>query len=46
MSNSKKSIKFAHVQKITNQAILHGAHVEKMTKTSAVVFIKATKSPL
>ena len=44
MPNSNKPIKFAHLQKIANQSMLHGAHVKEMAKTFTVVFMKARKS--
>ena len=33
MSNSNEAIKFAHLLKIINQSMLHGAHVKEMAKT-------------
>ena len=45
MWNSKKPIKFAHLQKLANQSTLNKAHVIEITKTCTVTFMKA-KNPL
>lgn len=44
MSYSNKSIKFAHLKKLANQSMLHGAHLKEMAKTSTVVYMKSRKS--
>ena len=40
MLNSNKPVKFAHLQKLDNQSILHGTHVIEMGKTMVLVFMK------
>ena len=44
MSYLNKPIKFAHLQKLPNQSMLHGAYLKEMAKTSTAVFIKARES--
>ena len=41
MLNSSKTIKFAHLQKLVNQLILHGLRVIEMGQSFAAVFLKA-----
>ena len=44
MWNSKKLIKFAHLQKLANQSILNKAHVIEITNACIVAFMKARNS--
>ena len=44
MPNSNNPIKFAHLQKLAHQLMLHDAHVKEMVQTSTVVFMKTRKS--
>ena len=34
MSNSNKPTRFAYLQNLSNQSMLHGVHVKEMTKKS------------
>ena len=42
--NSKKPIKFAHLQKVANQSMLNKAYVTEITKAYKVAFMKAGNS--
>ena len=42
MSNSRKRVKFSHLQKLSNQPVLNGARMIKRKKTSTVAFMKLT----
>ena len=45
MSDSSKPIKFAHLEKLTNQLTWNGAHALDIIKVCTVAFMKA-RNPL
>ena len=45
MSDSSKPIKFAHLEKLTNQLTWNGAHALEIIKVCTVAFMKA-RNPL
>ena len=44
MWNSKKPIKFAHLEKLANQSTLNKAHMIEITKACIAAFMKARNS--